>query len=342
MRYRRRSLIALACWAGVAAACAPGTKARVRANSDPVSYVRVLPSARALADVPHRVLDTLETRLRPDVRALGVGIDARIAAAEKGANAIAVLDTIGSGKGARVRTLVVRVEDSWADVMAHCLSGSDGVAEGEQLRACERVVARDSTNPAAWRRLAALRHGQWDYKGERVALERYLAMRPDDAEAWFAFGRAIRGNAQARHAAWRRAAALDSTYQEPRLALGTELGTRRETAAQALPWLDEAARLGERGEVLYQRGRALLVLEQWDVAYAAFMAAADAGGRLKWCLGGAAYAQSRAGRHAEAVALWDRVLGMESGYFNLMLREFGMIEDEKAAWKRSMRAVGRR
>lgn len=321
------------------AACAPGTKARARADSDPVAHVRVFRSPRLLDERPHRVLDTVRATVRAN--AWSTEIDLRLRAAERGANAIALLDTAGSARGTPVRALAVRLEESWADTTAHCLTGG-GVPAGAQLHACERVVARNPTNAAAWRRLAALRHGYWDWRGERAALERVVALVPDDARAWYALGRATRGNDEARFRAWRCAAALDSTYVEPRLALGADLAADRRRAAEALPWLDEALRLGGRGEALYQRGRALLQLERWQEAHDDFLAAADSGGIAPTrALAGGAYALSRAGHHAEAVALWDRVLKVKPDWFDLMTREFDMIRDEKAAWKRSRKAAGR-
>ena len=105
---------------------------------------------------------------------------------------------------------------------------------------------------------------------------------------------------------------------------------------------DAAERLGNRGETLYWRGKALLTLERWAEAHDAFVASAEAGWRhARWSWGGAGYALSRAGQHAEALAAWDRALAMDDAHFNAMSREFGMVDGEKAAWKRSRRAVGR-
>lgn len=327
-------------------ACAPGGAARRRAAVDPTVGVRVLDSERALARTTHRVLDTLATTLRGDGlnhRNLAE-IHLRVAAAELGANAIVFLDTASAGKGARLRGVVLRVDDSYDDVRALCLHGRPGTDSRARLGACDDVADREPLDPDAWRALAEQRRGLRDGQGEHAALQRYLALRPGDARAWHALGRATkgRGKLEEKLAAWRRAAALDTAYAAPRLALGIALAHDPKRAAEALPWLDEAVRLGGRGEALYWRGRALLLLARWQEAHDAFAAAADSGGmKPTWAYGGAAYALSRAGRHAEAVVMWDRVLRLESGWFNVAMREHDMIDDEKSAWKRSRAAVGR-
>ena len=341
MRYHCLLLVSV-----LAAACAPGSAARRRAGVDPTARVRMLGSQRALAGTSHRVLDTLATTLGGDGmnhRNLAE-IRLRALAAERGANAIVLLDTTSAGQGARLRAVAIRVDESPDDVREICLRGKDDLPAKGRLPACERLVEREPLSAEAWKALAEQRRALWDDRGERVALERYLALRPDDATAWHALGHATsgRGNRAAKLAAWRRAAALDTAYVAPRLALGIALATDRARAADALPWLDAAARLGGRGEALYWKGRALLQLERWTDAHDAFAAAAEAGGMKRaWAYGGAAYALSRAGRHAEAVALWDRVLAIDSGWFNVVTREHDMIRDEKSAWKRSRSAVGR-
>lgn len=323
------------------AACAPGTKARMRADGDPVSRVRVLRSAAAVGDRSFRLLDTVEAKIGPNTNDFGTQVRLRLQAAERGANAIALLDTVGSDGGTRVRALALRIHDTWADTTAHCLHGGD-VPEGEQLHACERLVVRDGANADAWRRLAALRRRKWDWRGERAALERLVTLAPDDATAWYALGRATRGNDEARFRAWRRAAALDPAYVSPRLALGADFAAHRARAAEALPWLEDAVRLGGRGVALYHRGRALLLLARWQEAHDAFVAAADSGGiKPAWPYAGAAYARSRAGHHADAVALWNRVLALDSNWFNAMTRGADLIRDEKAAWLQSRKAIGR-
>ena len=217
------------------------------------------------------------------------------------------------------------------------------------LAACAPATARPRTQGDAaaearqWRAIADQRRDSRDWRGERKALEHVVALQPGDARAWYALGRATRGRGTLgrRIAAWRRAAALDSTYREPRFALGMQLGETRDGAEEALRWFDEARRLGEGGRALYWRGRALLTLERWDEAHAAFVAAGEAGHRLAWDYGSAAYALSRLGRHAKAVAEWDRALAIDGNYFNVVAREYNMIPDEKSAWKRSRRAIGR-
>ena len=326
----------------LAAACAPGVRAHMRVDRDPVSDVRLIRTRALLAEARHRVLDTVAVKLRANATDWSTEIDLRLAAAALGANAVAFLDTVGVGKGTRVRGIALRVEDTWTDTSAHCVRGGDAVPRGTQLRACERMVAADTADAVAWRRLAELRHGASDSRGEREAWAHVVRLVPGDASAWYALGRATRGKDAERWAAWRRAAALDSSYVAPRLALGADFAHDRKRAVDALPWLDEAVRLGAKGDALYEKGRALLLLERWQEAQDTFLAAADSGGiKPTWAYGAAAYALSRAGRHAEAVALWDRVLALDSSWFSWAMREYGMIRDEKSAWKRSRKALGR-
>jgi tetratricopeptide (TPR) repeat protein len=318
--------------------------ARRRANADPVAHVRVIRAPEDLRGDRYRLLDTVEAKLGPGTSDFRTKVDLRMAAAERGANAIVILDSVGSGKQARRRALAIRLAEPLADARALCVDGRDGVADAPRLAACERHVWVDSMDAVAWRALAARRHSLWDDAGEHAALEHVVALVPHDATAWYALGRATKGRGKRddKLAAWRRAAALDTTYVAPRLALGIALAEDRRHAAAALPWLDEAVRLGGRGEPLYWKGRALLKLERWQEAHDAFIAAADSGGmKPTWAYGGAAYALSRAGRHAEAVAMWDRVLTLDSSWFYFATREFNMIGDEKSAWKRSRKAVGR-